>query len=557
MVRLDHQQLATTPSPDTLRVLLVEDSKTDALISRKVLESRGGGYEVDWARSLEEARALLQSESHHDLILLDLHLGDSKGLDTLDEVRAIDGQTPIVLMTGLDDENVAREALRRGAQDYLIKTKPDPAALLRSVGYALERNRLVEELKAERNRIHSYLDALGSIVLVLDLDWRVVSINSYGLEVLGVDRQDLLMKEWVDTIVSPGDQAETRNSLTQVSQSGDTAQFHFECRVKTAAGGERLIAWRATRLCDAGADATNLILSGSDITDASDLQSQLLQAQKLEAIGRLAAGIAHEINTPTQYVGDNLMFMQTSFERLNGFVSTLCGWIEDTKRETVSRAELDEVAVHMKDANLNYLVGEVPEAAGQAIEGVGRISEIVLAMKEFSHPPSKERQPTNINQCIRSTATVARNEWKYIAEMTLDLAEDLPQIPCLPGEFNQTILNLIVNAAHAIDEVRKATAIHELGAIRIRTSHDETWVAIEIEDSGAGIPNEIAERIFDPFFTTKEVGKGTGQGLAIARSCIVDKLDGEMSFESKPGAGTTFTMKLPLAKAKRETEGAS
>ncbi|NNE08389.1 MAG: sensor histidine kinase, partial [Gemmatimonadetes bacterium] len=284
---------------------------------------------------------------------------------------------------------------------------------------------------------------------------------------------------------------------------------------------------------------------------------QLLQAQKLEAIGRLAAGIAHEINTPTQYVGDNLMFMQTSFERLTGFVSTLCTWIEDAEREGVSRAELDEVAGRMKEENLNYLVGEVPEAAGQALEGVGRISEIVLAMKEFSHPPSKERQPTNINQCIRSTATVARNEWKYLAEMELDLAEDLPQIPCLPGEFNQTILNLIVNAAHAIDDVRKETGSHDLGTIRIRTSHDETWVTIEIEDSGAGIPHEIAERIFDPFFTTKEVGKGTGQGLAIARSCIVDKLDGEMTFESSPGEGTTFTMKLPLANVKRETEGAS
>jgi signal transduction histidine kinase len=166
-------------------------------------------------------------------------------------------------------------------------------------------------------------------------------------------------------------------------------------------------------------------------------------------------------------------------------------------------------------------------------------------MKEFSHPGTKEKIPLNLNHAIDSTITVARNEWKYVAEVETDFDPLLPLVPCLPGEFNQVILNMIVNAAHAIDDANRKRG-QEKGRINIQTLNCPKWAEIRIGDTGLGIPVEIRNRIFDPFFTTKEIGKGTGQGLAIAHSVVVDKHGGSIHFETEEGKGTTFVIRLPL-----------
>jgi signal transduction histidine kinase len=195
-------------------------------------------------------------------------------------------------------------------------------------------------------------------------------------------------------------------------------------------------------------------------------------------------------------------------------------------------------------ADAEYLFAQIPKAIEGASDGVTRVSTIVGAMKEFSHPGTKEKIPLDLNHAIESTITVARSEWKYVAELETDLDPTLPPLSCQPGEFNQVILNLIVNAAHAIaDVVGKEGSAR--GKIKVQTRNCQEWAEIRIQDSGSGIPEKVRSRIFDPFFTTKEIGKGTGQGLAIARSVVVDKHNGTIHFETEEGKGTTFIIRLP------------
>lgn len=284
--------------------------------------------------------------------------------------------------------------------------------------------------------------------------------------------------------------------------------------------------------------------------ERSMMEVQLMQAQKLESVGQLAAGIAHEINTPTQYVGDNLRFIQEGFVTLNKLVTEFEKLLTAAESNSISPELINDIIVQHKEADFPYLSAEIPVALEQSLDGIQRISSIVRAMKEFSHPGTKEKIPVDINHAITTTLTVAHNEWKYVAEVETVLAPNLPKVLCLPDEINQVFLNLIVNASQAIGEIVKKTG--GKGTIKITTQSNGPWIEIRIEDSGGGIPEEIKHRIFEPFFTTKEVGKGTGQGLAIARTAIVNKHNGEITFESKAGVGTTFLIRLPVENRPKE-----
>jgi len=209
---------------------------------------------------------------------------------------------------------------------------------------------------------------------------------------------------------------------------------------------------------------------------------------------------------------------------------------------TEARAALAE----LEAADVGYLREEIPKAIQQSLEGVGRISKIVKAMKDFSHPGGASKTRTDLHQAIESTITVSRNEWKYVANLVTDFTPDLPPVPCFPGEFNQVILNLIVNAAHAIDSAKESRGRGALGQIVIRTRIVGGEVEIAVSDDGTGIPEAVQARMFEPFYTTKAVGKGSGQGLAIVHAAIVEKHQGRISVDSKVGRGTTFTLYLPL-----------
>ena len=268
---------------------------------------------------------------------------------------------------------------------------------------------------------------------------------------------------------------------------------------------------------------------------------QLAQTQKLESIGQLAAGMAHEINTPIQYVGDNFRFISDSFLQIDRVLTQYARLLEITKQTKSFSHLAAEIDGTIADIDLSYLREEIPQAIRQCNEGIERVAHIVKAMKEFSHPGSHRMKPVDLNYAIESTLVVCRHEWKYVAEASTDLDPALPPVRCLAGELKQVILNLVINAAHAIAEAKRTDG---LGRICVSTRQNGDVVEIRVEDSGVGIPEAIQSRIFDPFFTTKEVGKGTGQGLAIARNVIVNKHGGTLDFETKLGVGTTFFIRL-------------
>jgi PAS domain S-box-containing protein len=288
-----------------------------------------------------------------------------------------------------------------------------------------------------------------------------------------------------------------------------------------------------------------VLLIINDITERKCLETQLLQAQKLEAIGQLAAGIAHEINTPMQYVGDNTRFLKESFEDLITLLNKSAQFLPSKNDGNLNPTLLGEMENAFLSADVEFLSKEIPIAIAQTLEGISRVSEIVRAMKEFSHPNDQEKSETNINEAILNTITVARNEWKYVADLETMLDPNLPPVPCLRGEFNQVILNLLINAAHAIEDV-VGNGSEQKGKITVVTRQDGNWAEITIRDTGTGIAREIQSKIFDPFFTTKEVGRGSGQGLAIAHGVIIKKHGGTLTFETEAGKGTTFMIRLPL-----------
>ncbi|MGE5477541.1 MAG: ATP-binding protein [Bacteroidales bacterium] len=271
------------------------------------------------------------------------------------------------------------------------------------------------------------------------------------------------------------------------------------------------------------------------------LKERMEEANRLESLGTLAGGIAHEINTPAQYVGDNLAFIQNSFPKLLA--------VAETAGQEVAAGRCPTLQPVMSAINLPFLSKELPEAISQGIEGVGRIAKIVQAVKEFCYPSSREPQPCDLNHMIQSAATVTRNAWKYVAEMEMELAADLPAVDAIEGEINQILVNLIINSAQAIAEKNGGK-----GRIHMRTWRQDDMVAFSVADNGVGIPADRHKRIFELFYTTKPPGQGTGQGLAIS-SAIVRRHGGTITVDSQPGEGACFTVSLPIGTPGAEIGG--
>lgn len=288
----------------------------------------------------------------------------------------------------------------------------------------------------------------------------------------------------------------------------------------------------------------SLVFVALDVSERRRLEVELRHAQKLESLGQLSAGVAHEINTPMQYLGDNLHFIRDAIQGLLPLLSAL-----DGIAGALPAADAAALREQCRQADLDFVRQRLPRSIDSALDGVARVTHIVEAMRSFSHPQS-EKTLVDLNKGLLDTLTVARNAYKYVAEVVTDLGE-LPMVVCNGGDLNQAFLNLIVNAAQAIAQ-RQHDGDPRRGTIRIGSRREGADVVIDIVDDGVGIPESIRHRIFDPFFTTKEVGKGTGQGLSISRSIVVDHHHGSLTFDSEVGRGTRFTVRLPIAGAPHE-----
>ncbi|MBI5092306.1 MAG: PAS domain S-box protein [Candidatus Hydrogenedentes bacterium] len=418
----------------------------------------------------------------------------------------------------------------------------DGVILQASVRDITEKKRLTESLEVSEEKFRQIVDNIGLGVALFAPDMRILEMN----------RQ---MRNWFPGIAPDAhpvchcafntSPAEASRSYCPTLQTLQDGKVHETMTATPQEGGARNFRIVSSPIHDHEGRVAAAIEVVEDMTDKLRLEQELNQAQKLESVGRLAAGIAHEINTPTQYVGDNIEFLQIAYDSLVDLARAVPSVLDAGRKGPVPAQLLSHVQDLLESTNVEYLAEQVPRAIEQSLEGVGRITTIVQAMREFSHPGVAEKTSVDLNRCIRSTATVSRNEWKYVADLELDLDDALPQVLCLPGDVNQAILNIIVNAAHAIGDV-VGDGAERRGKIIVSTRRDGAWVEVRVADTGTGIAEDIRKRIFDPFFTTKEVGRGTGQGLAIARNVIVEKHGGTISVESEIGKGTTFVIRLPV-----------
>jgi len=265
----------------------------------------------------------------------------------------------------------------------------------------------------------------------------------------------------------------------------------------------------------------------------------------LESVGQLASGIAHEINTPIQFINSNISFIQESFDEVNEYIKVTKDFLDKFSEKFNKNDEFGSLAEKIEDFDWEYLEEEIPRSIEQSREGLHRVSSIVQAMKAFSHPGGESKVESDINRIILTTVTISRNEWKYVSVVETSLDENIYPVWCNVDSVSQVILNIIINAAHAIESKLGRNPVGQKGNIEISTTQKEGFVEIRISDTGTGIPDKIKNRIFDPFFTTKDVGKGTGQGLAISHDIICAKHHGRIEVKSEEGVGTTFIIELP------------
>lgn len=418
--------------------------------------------------------------------------------------------------------------------------------MIGGVHVAREVTALKETARALR-RAHAELsqliEAISSVLITLDSKNRIVRWNSHAERVFGFTADQVRGKRLEDCDLR-WQWGRVCDTLARCRDSRAPQRLE-EVRFTRPNGKQGFLGMVFTPIPREGEEGSYVLIMAADITHRKIMESQLAQAQKLEAIGQLAAGIAHEINTPTQYVGDNTRFLKDAFDEILSIVRGYGALLERVKSEQPDHPDVRAIEELIQEVDLDYLMEEIPRAIEQSLDGVGRVAKIVLAMKEFSHPGVEEKVAVDINKAIENTVTVAHNEWKYVAELVTDFDRGMPNVPCLPGELNQVFLNIIVNAAQAIAE-KTGDRPEAKGTITIRTRKNGGNCEIAVTDTGGGIPEEIQSRVFDPFFTTKEVGKGTGQGLAISHDVVVNKHGGTITFESEPGVGTTFLIQLPL-----------
>jgi PAS domain S-box-containing protein len=422
------------------------------------------------------------------------------------------------------------------------KGEPDDASAVLRLGAALEsaessRQDLATALAHERTLLRTMIDLIPAFIYAKDVGSRFIAMNAALARNMGTDPDAAIGKTDFD-FFTPDLAKKFYSDEQALLKSGQAIRDLEEPGFDQVTGKPRTVVTSKVPLRDVNGEVIGIIGVGFDITDRKFAEQRLAAGEKLESIGRLAAGVAHEINTPIQFLNDSIFFIREAMQDL----------LAENARLTALLPTPPEV-----DENIEDIKAELPPALDRVADGLTRIAEIVRSMKEFSHADQAEMSRVDLNRAIKSTLVIASTEYKYVADVVTDFAPDLPLVTCHGGQINQVVLNLVVNAAHAIGDVVKGTP--NRGKITVKTCVEGDFVVISVSDTGGGIPEGIRQRIFDPFFTTKEVGRGTGQGLSIAHNAIKAH-GGQFEFDTEVGKGTTFRVRLPMEPAEREASAA-
>lgn len=526
-------------------VLIADDMRVERMILKAHLSK--WGYDVIETDGGEAALKELLKPDGPQMAILDWVMPGMTGPEVVRIVRAQRKNAYVycILVTALGSKADIIEGLQAGADDYVTKPVNADELQVRLNGA----QRLIGALEAQRLselKMQALLDSAGDAILITNPDGVIESANPHASRLFAGGAEDLSGKSVLNFIDDAAVQEIFAEHLIAVSELGAELQSQSrrrEVSVKRGDGGTSVVAIKVSRLNPD--DPSQLSIFMTDITEQKRLEVKVQHTNKLEAVGQLAAGIAHEINTPIQFVGDSVGFARESADQLLQLIELYDKTLDNLPDGVVSEDSWESIDDLREDADIEFLQQQLPLSFNRAGEGLARIAKIVRAMKEFSRRDEVlEMKNASIEEGLQSTLVVAQNEYRYVADVE-EYYDDLPPVRCNLGDLNQVFLNLIVNASHAIAD-KIGFRPQEKGIIRVKTYRENDVAVVEIGDTGNGIPSHLHERIFEPFFTTKEVGRGSGQGLAISHSIVVDKHKGQLSFETQEGVGTTFYIRLPI-----------
>ena len=513
-----------------MKILVADDDPVFQMLLTQMLTE--WGYDVLVAIDGNEAWKQVRSQGGPRLAIVDWVMPGLDGLEVCRKVRAErkNDYVYILLMTAKNKSSDLLTVMEAGADDYVTKPfNPEELRLRLRAGC-----RVLES--EERYRVIAQTASDG--IVTADETGRIQFANDAAAAIFGFSDGELLWRDFES--LAPG----YLECFARSGGSANSPEAPIELVGKHKTGREMPLEISLSE-CVQGPQNHRLTLVVRDVTERKRTERQVAQSQRLESIGQLAAGIAHEINTPIQYVGDNIHFLSDSFKGLSALLAAYRELECPAKNAPEEPGLRDRTARLAEEVDIEYLQAEIPKAIQQSLDGVRRVAEIVGAMKELSHPGTTAKCAVDLNHLIGNTILVSKHAWKLVAEVTTDFDSELPTLQCIAGDLSQVILNLIVNAADAIaDTVKDKGGIR--GRVVISTRRCGDWAEIRVSDNGPGIPESIQPRIFDPFFTTKDVGKGTGQGLAIAHAMITQKHQGTIHLETQKGVGATFVIRLPI-----------
>jgi PAS domain S-box-containing protein len=578
------------PSANPYRILVVDDSRAIHDDFRKILVARTApatmsedeaelfgsptpivalpNILLESAYQGEEALAMVQRSlaegRPYAMAFMDVRMPPGwDGIETTANIWAADPDLQIVVCTAYSDYSRDEMIQKLGHSDkLLILKKPfDSVEVLQLVTALTEKwqltlqarrhvheleeivGRRTEQLRKSEDRYRLITEHAGDLIAIVQNDGRWIYRSPSFQRLLGYTADELSAMNAFE-LVHADDRDTAAAAMRACTEHG--AEHKGDYRVRHKNGGWLTMESHAGAFYDGNGVVEGTLFVTRDVTERRKLELQLRQAQKLESIGQLAAGIAHEINTPMQFIGDNTRFLEETFAELTPLLKTYGELLAAAEAGTLTPAMITSARSAQSAASVDYLLSEIPKAILETLDGVKRTTRIVQAMKTFSHPGTLEKSPVVLQDAIESTLTITRSEWRNLAEVVTDFDPQLSTVPLFAAEFNQVLLNLIINATHAIGDVVGGSPLKK-GTITISTRGDGGWAEIRVQDTGTGIPQSVQHRIFEPFFTTKEPGKGTGQGLAMAHSIIAEQHGGTLAFETTAGQGTTFIIRVPLA----------
>jgi two-component system, NtrC family, sensor kinase len=539
------------------RILHIIDSENGESIIARELESEGFLFKAVTVNSVDSFKDTL-SEFQPNLVITDYLHSHYDGITAISQSKRLFSDTLFFILTETISEFDAIECIKAGVSNIINKDQISSILMIvqETQKYQqanLEKKQVEEQLARERETLSISLASIGEAIVTINLAGEIVLFNNAAQQITEYAQLEAVGKPASEILhILDGKTNKCLEDpisyLLDIDETPDLNNPPHRPVLMTKNNKKKLISGKITPIRVDQHIHAGYVLVFDDVTEKELIAAQSMLSSKMESIGQLAAGIAHEINTPIQYLGDNLNYIQHALQayidtdqKQNEFINSLIS----------SNQEAREISNFRNSQRIGHFNKEIPNAIQESFEGLERVRKIVMAIREFSHPSQKGKAYSDINKSVQTTVTISRNEWKYCADLVTDLDPKLPMVFCRIDELSQVLLNMIVNATHAIQEKQKGTD-KEKGKISIKTSLENENILISIMDSGCGISDKIVNRIFDPFFTTKEVGKGTGQGLSLAYNIIVNHHHGAIHVFTEENKGTTFTIEIPLAQTEIE-----